>query len=248
MGSAIAFTSGKGGVGKTTVSAGVAEALARCGKKMLACDADFDLGNMDILLGMQERVYTLGDVLEGSCSLEKAIYGCESSENLFYLSASLRQEHADKLNADVVRVLLDRLKTQFDYIIIDTAAGIGSSFWLFGMECDEVILITAPYTAALRDAQHVASLLQKNKKKQTVRLVVNMVDSKLIEQGKAPDIDSVINMTGVRLIGLLPYEKKLIGLQNAGRSLFTDSKKISRQFEDIALRLCGKQIPLHRFW
>lgn len=242
----IAITSGKGGVGKTTTAAGIAHALVKLGKRVLAVDGDLDFRNLDIILGARNCVYNLDDVLNQRCKLSDACIPVDKSGRLYYFAATIAPENTRRIDRAVADGLINHLSQFFDYVIIDTAAGCGRSFELFTRNADMVITVTIPHLAAIRDAEKVVSLLEEGKQ---AYLVVNMVNSKLISKGLAPDIDTIIDMTSAKLLGLVPVEPKMQGWQNTGDGPHNHEKcSAAEQYEDIAYRITGEYRRLRKFW
>lgn len=241
----LAVTSGKGGVGKTTVSAGLAKALSARGRKVLAIDGDLDFRNLDMIIGLSGGfVYDLDDVIADRCPLPKAIYHVE--DGLFYMAATVSPENSHKIDPLSAAALLNHLRGFFDDIIIDTAAGCGRSFELFTKNADTALIVTTPHRASIRDAEKISVLLKPG---QSSALLVNMVDSKAISKKQAPDIDEIIDLVSVRLVGLLPAEPRLPAWQNKGQGPRAYIKTVfSRQLDDTAARLCKENRPLRKFW
>lgn len=243
MGRVIAITSGKGGVGKTTLTCVLAEGLSRLSKSVVAVDGDMGLRNLDLAFGVQsEIVYDLSDVIEGRCALDKALVKTKSGVQ--YLAAPNRELTRDGLEA--FRYMLGALREHFDYVLIDCGAGISEAVTEVALSAGEAIVVTTPTETALRDGERMAAKLRAGGMRQ-LRLVINRVDVKLIERGKAPDVDKTIDTLAVPLLGLVPEEHAIVALQNEGKSIFDSNlKKTAVQIADICMRLCGAWVPLRR--
>jgi len=245
IGTAIAFASGKGGVGKSTISAGVAEALARKGYRTLAVDADLFNRSLDLYIGADSGgVYDLGDVLENRCTLEDAICKSDFCGNLWYLPATIGHDNIEPI-IPYFEIILNKLKCNFDYIIFDIAAGLGKAFKFFTRFADITCVVTTLQRSSIRDAERASELLLNKK----AYIVVNMVNPADIVNNLAPNIDDIMDMTGLPLIGILPVEGRLQAWQNKGSSAFElKNSAIVTEFNDIAHRLCGERRLQNKFW
>lgn len=243
----IAVSSGKGGVGKTTVAAAVSQALAKRGKSVLAIDGDLDFRNLDLVIGLPNSFnYDLGDVADGVCELGDAIYRSSFYPNLYFMAGTIEGDTLKKVDKEVMKKLLDHLRPHFDYIIIDTAAGMGNSFEFYTANADTVLIVTTLYKPAIRDGEKIAEMIARGGTQSY--LIVNNVDEDMINSGNAPNIDEIIDRVSVKLIGLLPTEKMLMKWQNRGEGLINHQSEVKVQIEDIAGRLEGENIPLKKFW
>lgn len=243
VGRVIAITSGKGGVGKTTLTCVIAEGLTRLGKSVATVDGDMGLRNLDIAFGIQSQiVYDLSDVLEGRCALDKAMV--QTPSGVMYL-ASPNKELSTQ-GVDAFKYMLSALREHFDYVLIDCGAGVGPAVLKVALCAGEGIVVTTPTETALRDAERMAGKLRAGGM-QELRLVINRLDPKLIGKGKAPDVDKTIDTVAASLLGLVPDEPAIIALQNEGKSIFDSNlKKTAIQIADICMRLCGTWVPLRR--
>ncbi|MDP4152680.1 MAG: AAA family ATPase [Bacillota bacterium] len=244
----IAIASGKGGVGKTTVSAGLAEAFAHLGKKTLAVDADLAFRNLDLMLNVKDGgIFDLDDVIEERCRLEDTICASGFCENLWYMPATLSKTNSEKIDSVFMREFLKILKSRYDILIFDTAAGLGKSFELFALNSDVVCIVTTPHRAAMRDAERTAEVLAS--KDIPAYLVVNMVNPAQIQNHSAPNIDEIIDSVGLPLIGLVPADNKVPGWQNNGISVYSaQGSRLRQQLCDMAARLTGMHRTLTKFW
>ena len=248
MGRIITVISGKGGVGKSTFSANTAAYLSKTGKKVLLVDADINLNNLDIIMGIQDRVlFNISDVVNGRCDSAKAVIK-DVFDGLDFLSGSINpgDDPNDIINS--ICDLLKKLKNDYDMILIDCPSGIDSTVRALAKISNASVVITTPDITAIRDAGRAAALIY-GEKTDDVRLVVNRVKPKLIEKGLAPDIDEIIDNTEVRLLGLIPEDVKIQIYSNRG--IITPDIKKSRSakaFENIAARITGNDVPLYKFW
>lgn len=246
MSKTITVISGKGGVGKSTFSANTAVYLAKTGKKVLLIDADINLSNLDIVMGIQDKVlFDASDIAAKACTTDKALIK-DVVYNLDFLSGAIRPNSEKAVEGIVATVR--KLEDVYDFILIDCPSGIENTVKTLAGISDASIVITTPDITAIRDASRAASLIY-GEKTEDVRLVVNRVKPKLIEKGLAPDIDDIIDNTEVRLLGLIPEDVKIQVYANKGILLHEIKRsKAATAFENIAARITGKEIPLYKFW
>lgn len=207
MGKVIAVVSGKGGVGKSTVSAGLGRALSENGKRVLLIDCDAGLRCLDKLTGIGETlVYDLGDALKGSCTVNEVIYSVEDYENLFVIPAS----QSEVISETILTPFVNSLKEYYDYIIMDSPAGLGTGFLSAVIPADTVLVVTNSDPICAASANTVRLILEKLDKKDK-RLIINRFNGTYFKKLKAMgDLDSMIDATGLRLIGLIPEDPSLI--------------------------------------
>jgi septum site-determining protein MinD len=249
MGNIILIASGKGGVGKTTVTANIAACLDNLNKKVLLIDADLRLKNLDILLGLSEiTVFDIEDLFLKRCPFEKALINHPIHNNLFFISGPLGLSSDINLLYNFIINLALSQEKNFDYILIDCPSGIGSALEVMAQKTVKMAVIATPDLPSIRDAEKTAELAYR-KKLSDVRLIVNRIRPSLIKRGLAPDIDSIIDSTSIRLLGLIPEDIRIIINANAG-VLLADLKKsrAKRAFENIASRIEGNDVELYKFW
>lgn len=248
MGRIITVISGKGGVGKSTFSANTAAALSKIGQKVLLVDADINLGNLDVMMGIQDRViFNAYDVALGRCTVEKARI-TDICPRIDFLSCAINTFDIKEEVKFKIYSIIKSLKNNYDIILIDCPSGIDREVKAAIEISDTSIIITTPDTTAIRDAGK-AAMLTYGKNTNNVRLVVNRVRPKLIEKQLAPDIDEIIDNTEVQLIGLIPEDVNIQIDSNKGKITFFSKKSYSgKAFENIASRIIGKEIPLYKFW
>ena len=191
MGKVILVSSGKGGTGKTMFTVNMGAVLARSGSRVMLLDMDMGLRNMDIYLGMENKVvYNIMDVLSGICRIKKAMIKVDGFSTLYFMAASPRKDERD-LTPLHMEVLCSKLKKFFDYIIIDCPAGIGDMFDAAAITADKAVIVTEPEVASLRDAD-AADRYLREKKVQDISIVVNKVKVDLMKAGFVPDISQII--------------------------------------------------------
>lgn len=243
MGSVIVVTSGKGGTGKTSLTGGLGTALAQLGKRVLCIDGDIGLRNLDISLGMADgAVMDFSDVIAERCPLESAAAPHPSISGLSLLTAPLvLSEEFPGENG--FRQMLAKARGMYDYILIDSPAGLGQGFRLSVCGADRAIVIATGETASLRDAQRVVSQLSEM---ETIHLVVNRVRKRLFRRLNTT-IDYAMDTVGLPLIGLVPEDSAVIVAANKGVPLCQETQRGAVQsYRNIALRIIGQEVPLMR--
>ena len=245
MGKTIVITSGKGGTGKTSVLCGIASCLAAMNYRVLCLDLDVGLRNLDIALGMSDRVLMdFSDVIYQRCSLEDAVVEHPEISNLYLLTAPLRTGGA-RIDAIDLMTLLGQIRRQFDYCLIDSPAGIGSGFELAGMGADRALVVSTTDPASLRDAQQAVNLLRS--RNIPIHLVVNKM-SKTMLRKLHTTIDDAMDTAGLPLLGIVPQDNKVPIYNSLGQSVILKEKRgAAIAYYNIARRLTGQRVPLHRF-
>lgn len=249
MGNIILIASGKGGVGKTTVTANIAACLDKLNKKVLLIDADLRLKNLDIVLGLSEKtIFDIEDLFLKRCSFDKVLINHPLHNNLFFISGPLRLSVDIKLLFNFIINLAFTQSKNFDYILIDCPSGIGAALEEMTLKDVKMIIVATPDLQSVRDAEKTAEL-SYGKKLSDVRLIVNRIRPGLIKRGLAPDIDNIIDSTSIRLLGLIPEDVRIIINANSG-ILLTDIKRSRAKtaFENITARIDGKDVELYKFW
>lgn len=237
-------TSGKGGVGKTTSSANIGTALALLGKKVCLVDTDIGLRNLDVVMGLENRIiFDVVDVASGNARLEQALIKDKRFEHLALLPAAQTKDKLS-LSVDAIRVIVRRLKEQFDYVLIDCPAGIEHGFRVAIAAADQAIVVTTPEQAAVRDADRVIGLLEAEKI-QSPKLVINRIRANMVRSGEMLDIDDIVNILSIDLLGIVPDDEAVIRMANQGEPtvLHADSRA-SLAYRNIARRILGDPVPL----
>ena len=239
----ITITSGKGGVGKTTATANIATALAVDGKKVVCIDADIGLRNLDVVLGLENRiVYDLVDVVEGRCRLRQAMIRDKRIPTLYLIPAAQTRDKTAVSPSDMVR-LIDELRTDSDYILIDSPAGIERGFRNAIAPADIVVVVTNPEISAVRDADRIIGLIEAEEKG-PARLVLNRIKPDMVKREDMLSPDDVVELLAIELIGIIPEDEKVILSTNRGIPIVLDGKSKSGQaFRNIASRLLGNEVP-----
>jgi septum site-determining protein MinD len=243
----ITITSGKGGVGKTTTTANVSVALALLGKRVVCMDADIGLRNLDVVLGLENRiVYDIVDVIEGRCKLRQALIKDKRLSELYLLPASQKRDKSAVKPDDIIRVVND-MRADHDFILIDSAAGIEEGFRTAIAPADEVIIVTNPEVSAVRDADRIVGLVEAAEKG-PARLIVNRLKPDLIQRGDALDTSDVLDILAIDLIGVVPEDESILISTNRGSPVALDEKsRAGLSFRNIARRLTGEDVPFESF-
>lgn len=242
MGVVIVITSGKGGTGKTTVTGGVAAALSRVGRKVLCIDMDIGLRNLDITLGLHDRaLLDFTDVALGRVPLERAVVSHPDLPGLWLLTAPMQLPGA--IRQEAVQSMLYKARGAYDYVLIDSPAGLGSGFRLACSSADRAIVVSTSDASSLRDAQRTVAELDHIKQ---VHLIMNRVQAKLLRRLRAT-IDDAMNTAGLPLIGVVPEDPQVILCGNLGQPLTSQGKRgASLACWNIAQRLEGQRVPIMR--
>ncbi len=249
MGIIITVTSGKGGVGKSTTTANVATGLAKEGKKVVAVDFDIGLRNLDMILGLENRiVYDVVNVMEGDCNLSQALIADKKTPGLYFLPASQTKDK-NILDKEKVRKLFEELKAQFDFVIIDSPAGIESGFEHAIFLADKALVVSTPDVSAVRDADRVIGIMDAKSEKaingEEIEkfLIVNRVKPGMVERGDMLSIEDVLQILAIPLIGVVPDDEKVISSTNTGEPVVHDlTSKSGEAYRRIAKRVLGEEV------
>ena len=240
----LTVTSGKGGVGKTTLAANLGVALAVQGQRVVVIDADVGLRNLDVMLGLENRiVYDLVDVIEGRCRLRQALVRDKRLSELFLLPAAQTRDKSAVQPEDMVRIC-DDLREQHDFILIDSPAGIERGFRYAVAPADEIVIVTNPEVPAVRDADRVIGLIEAEEKG-PARLIVNRIKPEMVQRGEMLDIADVIELLAIDLVGIVPEEEGILVAANRGQPIAfsSDNSLAGKAFHNIARRLQGEDVP-----
>lgn len=243
LGEVIVITSGKGGVGKTTTTASLGAALALRGQRTLVIDADIGLRNLDVILGLENRiVFNLVDVAKKVCKPAQAIIKSKRSNNLFLLPAS-QTDDKDVVDEAEVRYVLDQFRREFHYILVDSPAGIEQGFRNACSGADSAIIVTTPEVSAIRDADRVTGLLSS--KGIEARLIINRIDYDMVRRGDMLSVKDVQDILAIEILGVVERDENIIVAANCGDPVTYNTKsKAGQAFQRIAGRVCGEKIPI----
>lgn len=244
MAEVIVITSGKGGVGKTTTTANLGTGLALMGKKVVLIDTDIGLRNLDVVMGLENRiVYDLVDIVEGNCRIKQALIKDKRFDGLFLIPAAQTRDKSAVSPEQMIKVT-DELRDDFDFIIIDCPAGIEQGFKNAIAGADTAIVVTTPEVSAVRDADRIVGMLEANGITNP-RLLVNRVRVDMVRRGDMMNIDDIIDILAIDLIGVVPDDEKIVVSTNRGEPAVTDVKSNAGQsYSNIARRIIGEDIPM----
>ncbi|GAB6158218.1 septum site-determining protein MinD [Desulfotomaculum varum] len=244
MGEVIVVTSGKGGVGKTTTTANLGMGLASHGKKVCLVDADIGLRNLDVVLGLENRiVYDIVDVTSGVCRIRQALIKDKRCEGLHLLPAAQTKDKT-AVNPDQMQELCEELKKEFDYVIIDCPAGIEQGFKNAIAGADKAIVVTTPEVSAVRDADRIIGLLEAADLREP-KLIINRYRPKMVNRGDMMSIDDMNEILAIDLLGVVPEDEQVVVTTNKGETVVRDEKSQSGQaYRNITRRILGENVPL----
>jgi len=245
MARVIVITSGKGGVGKTTITSNLGMALARLKYQVLLIDADVGLRNLDLLLGLESRIiYTGLDILAGTCRLEQTLIQDKRESNLTFFPLSSNQGKFS-VTKEQIQNFIDTLKNKYDYILIDSPAGIDSSFQTAIQAAQEAIVVVTPEVTSIRDADKVIGLLEARGIKSNY-LLVNRIKPDMVKAENMMSLDDVRDILGLPIIGAIPDSEQVIIASNRGEPLILDEKVSipAIAFKNTAKRLLGENVAL----
>ncbi|NLM96309.1 MAG: septum site-determining protein MinD [Halanaerobiaceae bacterium] len=244
-GEVIVITSGKGGVGKTTTTANIGTALAMMGKRVCLIDADIGLRNLDVVMGLENRiVYDIVDVVEGSCRLEQALIRDKRHNNLFLLPAAQTRDKS-AVTPYQMKELTEALKKEMDYVLVDSPAGIEQGFKNSIAGADRAIIVTTPEVSAVRDADRIIGLLETEGLKDP-EVIINRLRPEMVNKGDMMDIDDMIEILAIKLLGVVPEDENIVISTNKGEPIVlkNDNSRAGTAYHNIARRITGEEIPL----
>ncbi len=241
MGEAIVFTSGKGGVGKTTAIANIGTGLSLLEKKVVMLDTDMGLRNLDVVMGLEDRItYNLVDLLENKCRLNQALIRDKRYPNLYMIPAALHcrriKEYEEKL-----KTLTAQLKKEFDFCLIDSPAGIDDGFHFAVSAADRAILVTTPHISAVRDAGRVIYLLE-GRHFHNIGLLINEANERMIKKHNMLSREDIEEVLGMESLGCIPADEKVIISQNKGIPVVSIKSRAGKSFLAAAKEIATERI------
>jgi septum site-determining protein MinD len=244
MSEVIVVTSGKGGVGKTTSTANIGTGLALCDKKVALLDADIGLRNLDVVMGLENRiVYDVIDVIEGTCRLKQALIKDKRYSNLFLLPAAQTRDK-NAATPEQMQKLCESLKEEFDYILVDCPAGIEQGFKNAIAGADRAIVVTTPEVSAVRDADRIIGLLEAGGISD-LSLILNRIRPDMVKRGDMMALDDVQEILAIDVIGVVPDDESIVVSTNRGEPAVADNGSNAGQaYRNITQRILGNDIPL----
>lgn len=242
MSEVIVVTSGKGGVGKTTTSANVGTGLAAMGKKVILIDTDIGLRNLDVVMGLENRiVYNLVDVIEGNCRMKQALIRDKRYPDLFLLPSAQTRDKSSVSPGQMIK-LVDYLREDFDYILLDCPAGIEQGFRNAIAGADRAIIVTTPEVSAIRDADRIIGLLEAEDVR-TKELIINRIRMDMVRRGDMMSVDDVMDILSVPILGTVPDDEDIVISTNQGEPLVGMNGCAGEAYLNICKRILGESVP-----
>lgn len=243
-GKTIVITSGKGGVGKTTSSANIGTALAMQGNKVCLIDADIGLRNLDVVMGLENRiVYDIVDVVESNCRLEQAMIRDKRYDGLYLLPAAQTRDKTS-VTPFQMKELIEKLKEDMDFIVVDSPAGIEQGFKNAIAGADRAIIVTTPEISAVRDADRIIGLLEAEGLRDP-EVIINRIRADMVERGDMMGIEDMIEILAIDLIGIVPEDEGIVVSTNKGEPIaLNDNAKAGQAYRNIARRIMGEDLPM----
>ena len=246
MGEVIVITSGKGGVGKTTTTANLGIGLSRLGKKVMVIDTDLGLRNLDVVLGLENRiVYNIVDVIEGSCRLKQALIKDKRFPEL-YLLPSAQTKDKTSVSPEQMKKLIDDIRDDFDFILLDCPAGIEQGFQNAIAGADRAIVVTTPEVSAIRDADRIIGLLEASGIRKN-ELLINRLRIDMVKRGDMMSVEDVTEILAVDLLGVIPDDEQVVIATNQGEPVVGEDGLAGSSYMNICRRLLGEEIPIEDY-
>ena len=246
MGEIIFKTSGKGGVGKTTNTANIGAGLAEMGKNVLVIDTDLGLRNLDVVMGLENRiVYNLVDVIESRCRLNQALIKDSRYENLYLLPSAQTKDKSAVTPEQMIKLTAE-LKQMYDYVLLDCPAGIEQGFQNAIAGADRALVITTPEVSAIRDADRIIGLLEANRIKK-IALIINKLRIDMVKRGDMMSVEDVTEILSADLIGVIPDDEQVVIATNQGEPVIDMDSLSGQAYKNIAKRITGEDVPFLNF-
>ena len=246
MSEVIVVTSGKGGVGKTTTAANIGIGLAQLGKKVVMVDTDIGLRNLDVVLGLENRiVYNLVDVIEGNCRMKQALIKDKRYPDLFLLPSAQTRDKTSVSPEQMIK-LCEQLREEFDFILLDCPAGIEQGFQNAIAGAEKAIVVTTPEVSAIRDADRIIGLLEAHELRD-IGLVINRLRPDMVRRGEMMSVEDVVDILAVSLLGVIPDDEQVVVATNQGEAVTGASSKAGQALSNISHRLLGEEISFLDF-
>ena len=244
MSEVIVITSGKGGVGKTTTTANIGCGLEALGKKVVLVDTDIGLRNLDVVMGLENRiVYNLVDVIEGNCRMKQALIKDKKFPSQLFLLPSAQTRDKSSVTPEQMKKLCEDLKEEFDYILLDCPAGIEQGFKNAVAGATRALVVTTPEVSAIRDADRIIGLLESDGMR-NIQLIINRLRMDMVRRGDMMSVEDVVDILAVDLIGAVPDDENIVIATNQGEPLAGDSSLAGQAYLNICKRILGEEVPL----
>jgi septum site-determining protein MinD len=251
LGIVIAVISGKGGVGKTTATANLGLGIAMNGEKVVLVDFDIGQRNLDMILGLENRVvYDMVQVMDGEATIKQALIKSKVSDNLRFLAASQTKDKT-VLESTKVESLLTKLKEEFDYVILDAPAGIESGYEHTIEFADAAIIVVNPEVSSIRDADRAIGILDSKSQKvkdgeEVVKyLIINRIVASMVESGEMLNSEDILEILNINLLGKIPEDRGVIDASNQGKPIILNDKSLAGQaYGRISKRICGQKVKM----
>ncbi len=242
----IVVTSGKGGVGKTTTTANIGTGLAKLGKKVCLIDTDIGLRNLDVVMGLENRIiYHLVDVIEGNCRMKQALVRDKRHPGLYLMPSAQTRDKTAVSPGQMVKVI-EHIKDQFDYVILDCPAGIEQGFQNAIAGAQRAIVVTTPEVSAIRDADRIIGLLEMNGFSK-MDLIINRLRPEMVRRGDMMSSEDVVDILGIPLLGVIPDDESVVVATNQGDPLVGGSTLAGTAYANVVGRIEGQDIPFLNF-
>ncbi len=241
----IVITSGKGGVGKTTTTANLGTALAMVGKKVVMLDTDIGLRNLDVVMGLENRiVFDIVDVVNGNCKLKQALIKDKRFDGLYLLPAAQTKDKT-AVTPHQMKNLTNELRKDFDFILVDCPAGIEQGFKNAIAGADDAVVVATPEVSSVRDADRIIGLLEAAGLNDS-RLIINRIRSKMVKRGDMMDINDILDILAVNLLGVVPEDEAIVVSTNRGEpAVMENGSRAGAAYRRIARRLTGEEVPMY---
>ena len=246
MGEVIVITSGKGGVGKTTTTANIGIGLAKLGKKVIVIDTDLGLRNLDVVLGLENRIiYNIVDVINGNCRLKQALIKDTQFPELCLLpSAQTKDKSA--VSPEQMKALIDELRENFDYVLLDCPAGIEQGFKNAIAGAQRSIVVTTPEVSSIRDADRIIGLLEASGIRKN-ELLINRLRVDMVRRGDMMSVEDVTEILAIDLLGVIPDDESVVVATNQGEPVVGEDSLAGKCYQNICRRLLGEEVPISDF-
>ncbi len=247
MGEVITFTSGKGGVGKTTTTANVGVGLSLLDKKVVLVDTDIGLRNLDVVMGLENRIlYNLVDILCGRCRMRQALIRDKRYPNLWIIPSSCAKPAGNQLSTEQMRDLLSDLREEFDYVLVDSPAGIDDGFSLATTYADRIVVVTTPQISAIHDADCVLNILKRGKCK-NIQVLINCFRRQMVKDGNMLDVADIRDLLDAELLGVILEDENVIIAQNHGEPIMGKHSVAEQCYCNVARRISGEKLEIPNY-